>query len=150
MPIQKKERYFIKKSIPESLRGQVSPHEGNHLMRQAHYQPYLDFLLRTPEMLNTGAEAYGVLLDAVSKHRGIGIDELDIEDIDFDKKFEIFYDEVNAIAYGAIASGHIPNDLPKAFKNYSAYAAELRKIHDSYTTGMHEHLPLFNESDETQ
>jgi len=62
---------FIKKDIPEDQRGIVSAHEGGHIMRQARYKPYIDFVMRTADQMNVGAPAYMKLISFVQDHRGI-------------------------------------------------------------------------------
>lgn len=121
---------------PESVRGMIAPHERNHVMRRVGYQPYLDFVKRVPDLLNVGTRGYIQLLNFVSEHRGIGVDELDPESQTFEANFNRFYDEINAVAYGYIGSGHVDEKieamLRDAFRDVDVYAQELSAIHGSF------------------
>lgn len=117
---------YIRSSIPEQARGMVTSHEANHVMRQIGYEPYLDFVERTPGMLNFGTRENQVLLEHVAKHAGIDINSMTPADA------TRLYDELNASVYGHIASGKmdgIGEGLRNAFRDFDAYASELSDIH---------------------
>ncbi len=117
---------YIRGSIPEQARGMVTSHEANHVMRQTEYAPYLDFVDRTPGMLNFGTTDAQILLEHVAKHAGV--DPASINGADMAR----LYDELNASVYGHIASGKmagVEGGLRNAFRDFDAYASELSDIH---------------------
>lgn len=121
---------YMRETIPEENRGMIAPHEGTHVMKQAGYQPYLDFIERTPGMLDLGSEEAKKLLFEISVQRGI--DPFNATETEI----KTLYDELNAAIYGHVASGKMPenmyNGLKSAFYDYDAYAAELAAIHQGY------------------
>lgn len=121
---------YMRETIPEENRGMIAPHEGTHVMKQAGYQPYLDFIERTPEMIDLENDKAYKLLDEISAHRGI--DPFDATE----SEIKTLYDELNATIYGHVASGKMPenmyNGLKSAFYDFDAYAAELAAIHQGY------------------
>lgn len=117
---------YIRSSIPEQARGMVTSHEANHVMRQTEYAPYLDFVDRTPGMLDFGTTDAQILLEHVAKHAGV--DPASINGADMAR----LYDELNASVYGHIASGKMDGvevGLRNAFRDFDAYASELSDIH---------------------
>lgn len=117
---------YIRSSIPEQARGMVTSHEANHVMRQTEYAPYLDFVDRTPGMLDFGSTDAQILLEHVAKHAGV--DPASINGADMAR----LYDELNASVYGHIASGKmdgVEGGLRNAFRDFDAYASELSDIH---------------------
>ena len=117
---------YIRSSIPEQARGMVTSHEANHVMRQTEYAPYLDFVDRTPGMLDFGTTDAQILLEHVAKHAGV--DPASINGADMAR----LYDELTASVYGHIASGKmdgIGEGLRNAFRDFDAYASELSDIH---------------------
>ena len=121
---------YMRETIPEENRGMIAPHEGTHVMKQAGYQPYLDFIERTPEMIDLESDIAYKLLDEISAHRGI--DPFNATE----SEIKTLYDELNAAIYGHVASGKMPenvyNGLKSAFYDFDAYAAELAAIHQGY------------------
>ncbi len=126
---------YMRETIPEENRGMIAPHEGTHVMKQAGYQPYLDFIERTPEMIDLENDIAYKLLDEISAHRGI--DPFDATE----SEIKTLYDELNATIYGHVASGKMPenmyNGLKNAFYDFDAYAAELAAIHQGYINSIY-------------
>ena len=105
----------------------VAPHEVTHVMRQVEFAPYLDFLERTPTMLNMGNEYVRAALELVAAHRGKTLDTIDPS---------ILYDEFNAMMYGSIAVGNtniFQNGKGSGmFHDFDAYAKELTELHQRF------------------
>lgn len=98
-------------------------------MRVIGYKPYLDFLYRVPEMINTEAEVTQALFDIISEHTQI--DYFNMADAQCRK----FYDELNASIYGHIAKGlskEIRILCADAFRDFDAYVQELTDIHERF------------------
>lgn len=118
---------YFRETIPEQSRGMLAPHELTHVMRQLNYQPYLDFVQRTPDMLNISDVYTQRLFQSVASHQGI-----DLADTDPIRLF----DEFNATMYGHIAAGKAEmfssGEGSHVFNDFSAYANALRGIHEQF------------------
>ena len=118
---------YLRKTIPESKRGMVMSHEITHVMKQLGFQPYIDFIKRTPDMLNLSDPAALAMLEQVAKHQKTTFEEADPLRL---------YDEFNATMYGHIASGKTElftdGDGSAAFRDFAAYAAELTELHKCF------------------
>ncbi len=118
---------YLRETIPDSYRNMVTPHEVTHVMRQVEFSPYLDFLERTPTMLNIGDEYTGIILDHIAKQRGQTLDTIDPS---------ILYDEFNAMMYGSISIGNTnifqSGKGAGMFHNFDAYAKELTELHERF------------------
>ncbi len=117
-----------REDISEEFRGMVVPHEATHVMRQLGYEPYIDFVDRTPSYFRLRSIEASEIFEEV-------LDHLDIDsilDIDEDN-IQRFYDEINATIYGHIAANNLTNEnlayLRSAFYDFDAYAEELSEIH---------------------
>lgn len=119
---------YLRETLPEDKRGMFVPHEANHVMRQTGFAPYLDFVDRTPDMLDMGHRTTQKLLAGVGKQRGI--DPLNMTEAER----VILYDELNATIYSSIAINNTDDlDLIRpAFHDFDAYAAELSDIHRQF------------------
>lgn len=108
----------------------LAPHEGTHLMKQFGYKPYLDFLDRTPQMLDMSNPTTLKLLSEIAGRRGI------VSPDATDKEVTTLYDELNATLYGHIASGNMPQYMRDAlddiFYDFDSYAASLAALHDGF------------------
>lgn len=118
---------FFRETLPERNRGMFAPHEITHVMRQVNYKPYLDFVERTPTMLNMSDQMTRVLLDHVAEHQHTTLENADPARL---------YDEFNATMYGHIAAGKADMFADGAaahvFHDFNAYAAELRGLHERF------------------
>lgn len=118
---------FFRETLPERNRGMFAPHEITHVMRQVNYKPYLDFVERTPTMLNMSDQMTRVLLDHVAEHQHTTLENADPVRL---------YDEFNATMYGHIAVGKADMFTDGAaahvFHDFDAYAAELRGLHERF------------------
>ena len=118
---------FFRETMPEKNRGMFAPHEITHVMRQVGYKPYLDFVERTPTMLNMSDEMTRVLLNHVAEHQHTTMENADPARL---------YDEFNATMYGHIAAGKADmfKDGPAAhvFHDFNAYARELGELHERF------------------
>ena len=123
-------RVYIKEGIDEKWRGIVAAHEVTHVMKQLQFKPYLDFIKRTPDMLNMNADYAHSMMDRVSKHRNIDIFNMD------DSQLTDFYDEINSTLYGHYVAGQIIGDfgekINSAFYDFNAYINELSSIHEQF------------------
>ena len=118
---------YFRETLPERNRGMFAPHEITHVMRQVNYKPYLDFVERTPTMLNMSDQMTRVLLDHVAEHQHTTLENADPARL---------YDEFNATMYGHIAAGKADMFTDGAaahvFHDFNAYAAELRSLHEHF------------------
>ena len=118
---------FFRETLPEQNRGMITPHEVTHVMKQVGYKPYLDFVERTPEMLNMSDPVTRILLDHVAKHQRTTMENADPLRL---------YDEFNATIYGHIATGQTEMFTDgigiHVFHDFSAYAKELNELHERF------------------
>lgn len=118
---------YLRETIPDSYRNMVTPHEVTHVMRQVEFSPYLDFLERTPTMLNMDNKYVGAALDLIAEQRGQTLDTIDPS---------ILYDEFNAMMYGSISIGNTnifqSGKGSGMFHNFDAYAKELTELHERF------------------
>ena len=131
-------RIFIVENIDSEILNTLVPHETTHTMRQLNFKPYMDFVERTPDMLNMSTTDFKDLMFDITKH--IGIDPLEMNELECLR----FYDELNATVYG-LAKGGILNDtqydyqwLPNAFLDFDSYVNELSEIHEQFKVAMSE------------
>ena len=105
----------------------VAPHEVTHVMRQVEFAPYLDFVERTPTMLNMNDDYTTLVLEHFAALRGQTLDTIDPS---------ILYDEFNAMMYGSIAVGNtniFQNGKGSGmFHDFDAYAKELTELHQRF------------------
>ena len=59
---------YLQETIPEKFRGMIAPHEITYVMRQVEFAPYLDFVERTPTMLDMGSAFTQKLLEHTANH----------------------------------------------------------------------------------
>ena len=122
---------FFRETMPEKNRGMFATHEITHVMKQMGYTPYLDFVAKTPDMLNMSTLEARILLEHSAKHRGVDLLDTALSEADQLK----VYDELNATLYGHISSGKMDglNEvLHKAFHDFDAYARELGELHERF------------------
>lgn len=120
---------FFRETLPEKNRGMFAPHEVTHVMRQVGYKPYLDFVERTPTMLNMSDGMTRVLLNHVAEHQHTTLENADPARL---------YDEFNATMYGHIAVGKadmfVDGPAAHVFHDFDAYAKELGELHERFKT----------------
>lgn len=118
---------FFRETLPEKNRGMFAPHEVTHVMRQVGYKPYLDFVERTPTMLNMSDGMTRVLLNHVAEHQHTTLENADPARL---------YDEFNATMYGHIAAGKadmfVDGPAAHVFHDFDAYAKELGELHERF------------------
>lgn len=118
---------FFRETLPEKNRGMFAPHEVTHVMRQVGYKPYLDFVERTPTMLNMSDGMTRVLLNHVAEHQHTTLENADPARL---------YDEFNATMYGHIAAGKadmfVDGPAAQVFHDFDAYAKELGELHERF------------------
>lgn len=123
-------RVYIREGIDEKYRGIVAAHEVTHVMKQLQFQPYLDFIERTPEMMNMASERAQDIINHEAAHRKIDLFDMD------DAQRNGLYDEINATVYGHYAAGQIVGDVKakfaEAFYDFGAYIKELSDIHEQF------------------
>ena len=123
---------YVAENIEEDMLNEVIPHEATHAMRLLKFKPYLDFVERTPDMLNFLSEDTNRLVIMIQEH--VGVDFFDMTDHQRTK----FYDELNSSVYGFEKGGVLANSeydyewIPKAFHDFDAYINELSSIHDQF------------------
>ena len=127
---------YVAENIEEDMLNEVIPHEATHAMRLLKFKPYLDFVERTPDMLNFLSEDTNRLVIMIQEH--IGVDFLDMTDHQRTK----FYDELNSFVYGLEKGGVLANSeydyewIPKAFHDFDAYINDLSSIHEQFKSEM--------------
>lgn len=118
---------FFRETLPEKNRGMFATHEVTHVMRQVGYKPYLDFVERTPTMLNMSDGMTRVLLNHVAEHQHTTLENADPARL---------YDEFNATMYGHIAVGKadmfVDGPAAHVFHDFDAYAKELGELHERF------------------
>ncbi len=122
---------YFRETMPEQNRGMYATHEITHVMKQVGYTPYLDFVSKTPDMLDMSTLEARILLEHTAKHRGI--DPLNTS-LSETERLNL-YDELNATLYGHISSGNmggLNEILDTAFYDFSAYAKELNELHERF------------------
>lgn len=117
---------YFRETLPEENRGMFAPHEITHVMRQTGYKPYLEFVERTPEMLNMSDPLTRQLLDHTAKHQGVDGTNADPTRL---------YDELNATIYGHYAANKMEGlhaSLHQVFYDFDAYISELAELHERF------------------
>ena len=124
-------KVYISEDIDEHNLRAVPFHEATHAIKQRGFKPYLDFIERTPEMINMSSQEARDLMDVVLEHLGYN-------SLDMDEQQRIrFYDELNASVYGLTVSGIIFDNaeiewITDAFNDFTAYANEFTDIHNQF------------------
>ena len=122
---------YFRETMPEKNRGMYATHEITHVMKQVGYTPYLDFVSKTPDMLDMATLEARILLEHTAKHRGIDPFNTSLSETD---RLNL-YDELNATLYGHISSGNmggLNEILNTAFYDFSAYTKELNELHERF------------------
>lgn len=118
---------YFRETMPEQNRGMLAAHEITHVMRQVNFAPYMDFVERTPEMLNMSDTVTRILLEHVAAHQGTTVETADPRRL---------YDEFNATIYGHIAAGKTELFTSGVgtgvFHDFAAYTNELRELHEAF------------------
>ena len=118
---------YFRETMPEQNHGMLAAHEITHVMRQVNFAPYMDFVERTPEMLNMSDTVTRILLDHVAAHQGTTVETADPRRL---------YDEFNATIYGHIAAGKTELFTSGVgtgvFHDFAAYTNELRELHEAF------------------
>lgn len=122
---------YFRENMPEKNRGMYATHEITHVMKQVGYTPYLDFVSKTPDMLDMSTLEARILLEHTAKHSGIDPFNTSLSETD---RLNL-YDELNATLYGHISSGNmrgLNEVLNTAFYDFSAYTRELNELHERF------------------
>ena len=129
----RKGNIYISEQINEATLATAVPHEATHVMQQRGFQPYLEFIEKTPDLLNMQSDEAFKLLDIISGHSKVDIFALD------DVQHNRLYDELNATVYGMAKGGILENSsfefgewVPGAFNDFEGYIKELDNIHAQY------------------
>lgn len=153
-----KGQMYVVENAPEKNRGMLAPHEITHIMKQTGFQPYLDFVKRTPDAINMNDRAAQIVLERTAKHRGITLEQLSDALSDPETGFQsngaamIFFDELNAMVYGHIASGNgieifAPGGVcANVFHDFDAYSRELTVLHERFKAERNQNSPVKNKS----
>ena len=75
-------KFFVREDFHLESAPEIVPHESVHAMRQMKFQPYLDLLAMTPDLLDRSQKATQKLLEAAAKHRGLDLFTMAAEDAD--------------------------------------------------------------------
>ena len=123
-------KIYIREGLDEKYRGMIVPHEATHVMKQLQFQPYLDFIARTPDMLNKNSDYAQRIKKRAADHRKIDMSAMN------DIQRTTLYDEINAMIYGHYAAGQIVGEakakFDNAFNDFDAYINELSSIHEQF------------------
>jgi hypothetical protein len=124
---------YIREGIDLGTLSTAIPHEATHVMKQENFQPYVDFISRTPDALNLRSTTVERLLGAIAKHKNI-----DPFNATSQQLFS-FYDELNATVYGLYKSGVLDSNefdfheyIPGAFNDFASYIQEMDRIHEQF------------------
>ena len=119
---------FLREDLPEIGRKDIGAHEAGHVMKQLGYEPYLNFIRDTPDLINTGTNTARKLLEFAASHTSVDLFSMNKEDV-----LEL-YDEINNMVYGAIHAGRteILELVRPAFFDFDTYATELSEIHEQF------------------
>ena len=124
---------YIREGIDLGTLSTAVPHEATHIMKQKNFQPYVEFISRTPDLLNFQSATIEGLLDIVAEHKNINPFTAD------DQQLFNFYDELNSIVYGLYKSGVLANKdydlseaIPGAFNDFTSYIQEMDRIHEQF------------------
>ncbi|MBR2335843.1 MAG: DEAD/DEAH box helicase family protein [Clostridia bacterium] len=136
---------YLREALPEKFRGAVARHEATHIMKHLKYQPYLDFIERTPKMLNMSASGVMDLITTIAERR-----DIDLLNID-EQSCQTIYDEINATIYGQVNISEKKEAylefINEVFYDYDRYIKELDAIHDQFKR---ENAPKKSESITTE
>ena len=125
-------KIFISEAIDEYTLATVVSHEMTHVMKHKDFEPYLDFIEGTPDLINLASKETDRLFTIISGHRNIDILSMD------DRQRRDFYDELNAMVFGFKQGGFINNKefdlewVPNAFYDFDAYIQELSELHEKF------------------
>lgn len=124
---------YVSEGIDADTLKTLVPHESTHAMAQLHFEPYADFLIRTPEMIDLSRTETQELLSMVAEHCGIDIFSMD------DSQQNKLFSELNATIYGMHKGGILSmpeypygNLAYAAFRDFDGYTTELDSIHNQY------------------
>ncbi len=123
-------RIYIREGIEEKYRKKIIPHETTHVMKQLEYKPYLDFVEKTPDMINLYSERASRIINRAAKHKKIDLFAMT------DSNIIDLYDEINAMVYCDYAAGNIKGKLldicNEIFYDFDSYIKELSAIHEQF------------------
>lgn len=118
---------FFRETAPERNRGMLAPHEIMHVMRQVNFEPYIEFIEHTPDLLNFSDTVTQILLEQVADHQGATLETADPARL---------YDEFNATVYGHIATGQTELFTDgvgrNVFHDFHAYVQEINSIYEQF------------------
>jgi len=124
---------YISEQINEATLSTAVPHEATHVMKQRGFKPYLEFIEKTPDLLDMQNEAAREIIMLAAEHRGLDVFSLD------DTQLKKLYDEINATVYGVSKGGVLDNSeydygewIPTAFHDFKGYIKALDNIHEQY------------------
>ena len=132
------EKVYVSDDIDADNLSAVPYHEGTHAIKQRGFEPYLKFIDRTPDMLDTTSQEYEDLMNMVAEHLKYDIRKLNKQSPDYESKRIKFYDEINATVYGWSMSGLLFDEkydaewITDAFNDFVTYANELTSIHEQF------------------
>ena len=132
------EKVYVSDDIDADNLSAVPYHEGTHVIKQRGFEPYLKFIDRTPDMLDTTSQEYEDLMNMVAEHLKYDIRKLNKQSPEYESKHIRFYDELNATVYGWSMSGLLFDErydaewITDAFNDFVTYANELTSIHEQF------------------
>jgi len=126
-----KGKVYVSEGLSGDLVETTAPHESTHVMKQLKYQPYLDFIDKTPRWIDLTSKDAEDLFEWVAEH--LGLDYTSMDSFEADR----LYDEMNAAIYGFYKTELFEKDgysewIPNAFYDFDSYIAELDAIHEQY------------------
>ncbi|MBQ2603091.1 MAG: hypothetical protein II583_06715 [Oscillospiraceae bacterium] len=134
-------------------------HEATHIMKQDGFEPYLDFLERTPDYVDLYSPKAKKLIQRIFNHVKPS-DEVDISELaDNDSLRLHLYDEINATLYGHIANGQIEGkrkregapdeiiNLSDIVYDLEDYTAQMSAIHEEYKVWKRSGKPVVENHD---
>ena len=118
---------FLRETLPENGRGDIGVHEVGHAMKQMGFAPYISFLPRVKNMMNS-SELATVLKEEVAKACGVNL-----KSCTADQELRV-YDEICNMVMGAHhAERHLALDVvQEVFGDFDGFVAELTNIHEQF------------------
>ena len=126
-----KGKVYVSEDISRDLAETTAPHESTHVMKHLKYQPYLDFIDKTPTLIDFSHKDTEDLFDWIAEHLGLEYTSMN------ESNANRFYDELNAGVYGFYKTALFESEgysewIPNAFYDFDSYIAELDAIHEQY------------------
>lgn len=139
-------KIYVREGVDPAYAKEAVPHESTHILLQADFRPYTDFLATVGDKIDFSSIDAQLLLDRVRRHIRIKDGDtyrpMELDDLDDSILAQRFYDELcatlygyweNGVTEGDTDSGHL--DFRKVFYDFDSFMAELADIHRQFQDG---------------